>query len=106
VKTRVRLGTQVIHFITSLAPEPKRRLRAALKGIAEGKSDTKPLEGKLSGFCRLRSGRIRVIYQEGAVGSQRQILCFYADYRASVYEVFEQLLAADVLEQFSSLPRD
>ena len=101
VKARVRLGSQVTAFIAKLAPEPKRSLREALKGIAEGKSDTKLLEGNLAGFHRLRSGRIRVIYQESAVRGERQIWCLYADYRASVYDVFEQLLTADVIEQFS-----
>ena len=101
VKARVRLGSQVTDFIGKLAPEPKRAVREALKGIAEGKSDIKLLEGKLTGFYRLRSGRIRVIYQERTVSGERQICCFYADYRASVYDVFEQLLTADLIEQFS-----
>jgi len=101
VKARVRLGSQVVDFIGQLAPEPKRALREALKGIADGKSDTKLLEGKLSGFSRLRSGRIRVIYQNRTVAGERQIFCFYADYRSSVYDVFEQLLASDLLEHFS-----
>ena len=99
--TRIRLGLQVTDFISTLAPQPKRALRDALKGIAQGKSDIKLLEGKLAGFFRLRSGRIRVIYQERAVRGERHIYCFYANYRASVYDVFEQLLTADLLEQFS-----
>jgi mRNA-degrading endonuclease RelE of RelBE toxin-antitoxin system len=101
VKARVRLGSQVTDFIGKLAPEPKRALRQALKGIAAGKSDIRLLEGKLSSYHRVRSGRIRVIYQELTVTGERQILCFYAGYRASVYEVFEQLLTADLLEHFS-----
>ena len=101
VKARVRLGSQVTAFIAKLAPQPKRALRDALRGIAEGKSDIRLLEGKLSGFYRVRSGRIRVIYQERAVRGERQIWCFYADYRTSVYDVFEQLLTAELLEQLS-----
>jgi mRNA-degrading endonuclease RelE of RelBE toxin-antitoxin system len=101
VKARVRLGPQVADFIAKLAPEPKRALREALKGIAEGKGDTKLLEGKLSGFYRVRSDHIRVIYEERAVRGERQVCCFYADYRASVYDVFEQLLAAEVIERFA-----
>ena len=101
VKARIRLGPQVIDFIGALAPEPKRRLRTSLKGISGGKGDVKLLEGKLAGFARLRSGRIRVIYQECIVADQRQILCFYADYRATVYDVFEQLLTSDLLAKFS-----
>jgi mRNA-degrading endonuclease RelE of RelBE toxin-antitoxin system len=90
-----------VDFIGTLAPEPKRRLRAALEGIAAGKGDIKLLEGKLSGFYRLRSGRIRVVYRERTVSGQRQIFCFYADYRTSIYDVFEQLLTADLIEKFS-----
>ena len=101
VKARVRLSSQVTDFIGKLAPEPKRALRAALKGIAVGKSDIKLLEGKLSGYHRMRSGRIRVVYQELTVADERQIYCFYAGYRATVYEVLEQLLTADLLEHFS-----
>ena len=56
---------------------------------------------RLTGFYRLRSGRIRVICQERTVSGERQICCFHADYRASVYDVFEQLLTADLIEQFS-----
>jgi len=101
VKARVRLGSQVVDFIGKLAPEPKRALRQALRGIPAGKSDLKLLEGKLAGFHRVRSGRIRVIYHERTVRGERQIYCFYADYRTSVYDIFEQLLTADLLEQFS-----
>src|SRR5437660_11317126 len=101
VKARVRLGAQVADFIGKLAPAPKRALREALNGIVPGKSDTKPLEGKLAGFYRLRSGRIRVIYEERSVRGGREICCFYADYRASIYDVFAQLLTADLLEQIS-----
>ena len=101
VRARIRLGSQVADFVSKLAPQPKRALRQALKGIAQGKSDIKLLEGKLGGFYRLRSGRVRVIYQERMAGGERQICCFYADYRTSVYDVFEQLLTTDLLEQFS-----
>jgi len=101
VKARIRLGTQVTEFISKLPPEPKRALRQALRGIDQGKSDVKLLEGKLTGFSRLRSGRIRVTYQERIVDRELQIYCFYADYRSTVYDVFEQLLTGDILEEFS-----
>jgi mRNA-degrading endonuclease RelE of RelBE toxin-antitoxin system len=101
VKARVRLGSQVTEFIGTFAPAPKRALRETLRGLLQGKGDIKLLEGKLSGFYRLRLSHVRVIYQERTIREERQICCFYANYRATVYEVFEQLLAADVLEQFS-----
>lgn len=99
---KIRLAPQVADFPAALAPEPKRRLRAAIKGLAGGKGDIKLLEGKLSGFCRLRSGRIRVIYHIRTVAGEHQILCIFADYRTTVYDVLEQLLTADLLDQFSS----
>src|SRR5436305_14469638 len=101
VKARVRLGFQAVEFISKLVPEPKRALRQALKGVADGKGEMKLLEGKLTGFSRLGSGRIRVIYEERVFSGERQVFCVYADYRASVYDVFAQLLAAAVIEQLS-----
>jgi mRNA-degrading endonuclease RelE of RelBE toxin-antitoxin system len=101
VRARVLLSSQVTEFNAKLAAEPRRGLRQAIKGIPYGRGDTKMLEGKLSGFHRLRSGRVRVVYHERVLHGQRQIYCLYADYRATVYDVFEQMLTSDLLEQFS-----
>ena len=57
--TRVRVEAQVEAFVKSLAPEPRRALRQAIKALAQDKGDVKRLEGKLSGYHRLRVGHYR-----------------------------------------------
>jgi mRNA-degrading endonuclease RelE of RelBE toxin-antitoxin system len=99
MKTKVRAGRPVEDFLKALAPEPRRKLRLAMKGLADDKGDVKLLEGKLSGFWRLRVGRIRVIFEVKAMGGTRVIFCFYADYRSIVYVVLEQLLASGLIEE-------
>src|SRR5437016_1177306 len=101
MKIRVRVGPRVESFVKGLAPEPRRAVRQAIKGLAQGAGDTKQLEGKLSPYCRLRVGRIRVLYELKFVEGERQAFCFFAGYRATVYEVVEQLLASGLIEALS-----
>ncbi|HEV2331266.1 MAG TPA: hypothetical protein VGY56_20990 [Verrucomicrobiae bacterium] len=42
---------------------------------------------------------MRVIFYEASSGGERQLICFFADYRATVYSVLEQLLASEFLDQ-------
>ena len=97
--TRVIIGGQVKTFLESLAPEPRRQLWRGIKGLADEKGDTKQLEGKLAPYWRLRVSRIRVVYDQRSIKGQRQIVCFFADYRATVYSVVEQLLASGLIEE-------
>jgi mRNA-degrading endonuclease RelE of RelBE toxin-antitoxin system len=99
MKTKVRVGRPVEDFLKSLAPQPRRALRLAMKSLADDKGDVKLLEGKLSGFWRLRVGNIRVIFEVKAMGGTRVICCFYADYRSIVYVILEQLLASGLIEE-------
>ncbi len=66
----------------ALPPEPRRRLKAAILGLAEGRGDTKPLQGSLEGLWRLRVGEHRIIYRRRA----GRIEVFYAAPRSIVYE--------------------
>ncbi len=68
----------------TLAPEPRRALKAAILGLAHGRGDTKPLEDNLAGYYRLRVGTHRVVYRHVLDGS---IVCVYAAARSIVYEV-------------------
>jgi len=43
MKTKVRVEAQVEEFVKSLAPDPRRRLRQAIKGLASGRGDIKRL---------------------------------------------------------------
>jgi mRNA interferase RelE/StbE len=93
--TRVRVEAQVEAFVKSLAPEPRRALRQAIKALAQEKGDVKRLEGKLSGYHRLRVGHFRVIYAERFEGGTRFIDCIFAKERAVVYDLLLQLRAEE-----------
>ena len=55
------------------------------------------LEGKLSGFCRLRVGGYRVIYVEECVRGERLIRCVFAERRVVVYSIFEKILVQQLV---------
>lgn len=97
--TRVLIGERVETFLESLAPEPRRELWRGIKGLARNKGDIKQLEGKLAPYWRLRVNRIRVVYDQRSTRGERQIVCFFADHRATVYTVLEQLLASGLIEE-------
>jgi mRNA-degrading endonuclease RelE of RelBE toxin-antitoxin system len=97
--TRVIVGERVRSFLESLAPGPRRKLWRAIKVLAHGKSDIKQLEGRLAPYWRLRVERMRVIYDQRAVKGERRLVCFFAEHRATVYSVLEQLLASGLIEE-------
>ncbi|MBI4324140.1 MAG: hypothetical protein HY674_02635 [Chloroflexi bacterium] len=57
---RIVVHPQAEAFVRALAPEPRGRLVKAMKGLPAG--DTKQLEGRWSGYSRLRVGGYRVIF--------------------------------------------
>jgi len=85
---KISASDQVADWLRSLPSDPKRRVRAALKGLADWQGDLKALRGELEGFYRLRVGGYRIVYRvvEGEV-----IRLDYADTRDLVYEAFRQL---------------
>jgi mRNA-degrading endonuclease RelE of RelBE toxin-antitoxin system len=99
MNTRVVIKQQVRGFLQTLAPEPRRKLWRGLKRLAEGKGDLKQLEGSLHPFWRLRVDRMRVIYEPCSVARERQLVCFFADHRPTVYAVLEQLLVSGLVEE-------
>jgi mRNA-degrading endonuclease RelE of RelBE toxin-antitoxin system len=90
--TKVHLSIQVENFLKSLAPEPRRRMRDALKGLEKSQGDIRSLEQELTVFCRLRVGRYRVglHYVPGRNGPE--CFCDYAESRNVIYEHFAALL--------------
>lgn len=92
MKTRVELDPQVAEFTRSLAPEPRRRLRGALRGLEEEKGDLKQLEADLSGYVRLCVGSYRVIVRFYSQEGERVARCVYAERRSVVYELFSDIL--------------
>jgi len=79
-------------FVKSLAPDARRRLRLAIRGLAYGRGETKSLEGNLAECCRLSVTGYRVIYKERSERGGRVIDCVLAERRALVYEIFTRLL--------------
>ncbi len=94
MKAKVLVGQRVKDFLETLASVPRRKLWWGLKGLAREEGDVKQLEGKLAPFWRLRVDRLRVIYEPRSEEGQRLLVCFFADQRATVYAVLEQLLAS------------
>jgi mRNA-degrading endonuclease RelE of RelBE toxin-antitoxin system len=93
-RRRVLAAAQVSEFIRTLAPETRRRVRLALRGLELDRGDVKALEGTLLGYHRLRVGAVRIIfrYQPSAAG-RPQVLCVFAEHRSMVYLLLEGLLA-------------
>ena len=42
---------------------------------------------------------MRVIYEPRSVAGERQLVCFFADHRSTVYAVLEQLLVSGMVEE-------
>src|SRR5437016_8484536 len=93
MRTKVQVEAQVENFVKSLAPEPRKRLTRAIKGLANDQGDVKRLEGRLEGYSRLRVAGYRVLFTERSTAGQRIIDCVYAEKRPIVYEIFIRLLS-------------
>ena len=83
-------------FVRSLAPEPRRRVRLALRGLAAGQGDVRTLQGDLQGYRRLRVAHYRIIYRETTEQGQRVIKCLFGAERNVVYEIFATLRLDDL----------
>jgi len=86
---KVELSDQVVDFVRRLPPDPRRRLRRALRDLAHERGDLKPLEGPLEDYCRLRVGAYRVVI---SYSRRRRIQCIFAERRNIVYELLVELL--------------
>lgn len=86
---RVEVFPNVWETIQRLPPSPRKKLRAALRGLRHEKGDIKPLEGTLSGYFRLRVGAYRVIFVIRMLEGQRTYSCMYCGHRSVVYAVLE-----------------
>ena len=85
----IKVSQQVSGFVQGLAPEPRRRIRLALKSLARGQGDVQALEGPLSRYWRLRvlSYRVILFYRR-----PNEVECVFAEHRSIVYEVFAEEL--------------
>jgi mRNA-degrading endonuclease RelE of RelBE toxin-antitoxin system len=86
---RIKLSEQVADFVRRLPPEPRRKMKLALKALANGRGDLRPLEGPLKDYWRLRVGEYRVILY---FAIETTVECIFAERRSIVYEVFAEAL--------------
>ncbi len=96
MRTRIEVAPQVKAFVRSLAPVPRRSLTRAIKALARDEGDRKVLEGRLKGYHRLRVSFYRVIYCEHFDAGVRILSCIFAERRGVVYELFQQMLIAEI----------
>jgi mRNA-degrading endonuclease RelE of RelBE toxin-antitoxin system len=97
MKSRVVWTEQVQHYVNSKAPEPRRELWQEIKRLADWNGRENPprirrLEDDLTGYLRLRVGRLRVLFFENFDSGQRTIECIMAGPRNTIYETFAELL--------------
>ncbi|HCJ11705.1 MAG: hypothetical protein A2Y14_01265 [Verrucomicrobia bacterium GWF2_51_19] len=88
MKHQVKVSSQVIEFLSHLAPAPRKKLKEGLRGLAELSGDLKELEGPLAGFYRLRVARYRVIFDI----KEDIVYCIFAEQRNVIYETFEKIV--------------
>ena len=85
---RIDLSPCVVDFLRTLAPEPRKLIRAALRDLEKNKGDILELEHPLEGFLRLRVGRYRIVFRYQMDHQVRVAQCIYAGRRELVYELF------------------
>lgn len=98
-RRKVFLSDQVVTFVRGQAPEPRRRLRAALRALEGGRGDVLPLEDGFEGYHRLRAGAFRIVFRYGtATGGAPAIYCVFAQRRAMVYVLLDDLLRRGLVD--------
>lgn len=84
----ILLSEQVVSYVRSLPPVPKKRVREALEKLNQLEGDLKDLHHPLEGYCRLRVHQYRIILKI----ENETIQCVFIEKRSLVYEIFEQTL--------------
>lgn len=64
---RVVLLRETSDVVRQLAPEPKRKVRAALAKLQRDPELGEPLERELTGMRRVRVGQLRIVYRVSAL---------------------------------------
>ena len=88
----VRVREEVMDFLRKLPPEPRHALRQAIKDLRREHGDIRALTDDLEGFCRLRVGSYRVIFEYEMIGGKQTATCVFAGARRWVYEAFQSRL--------------
>ena len=97
-RLRVTIAQNVYDYVKRQAPETRRMLRLALRGLEVERGDIRPLEDKLAGLYRLRVGAHRIVFfYQAPPRGPRTIVCAYAEHRSIVYLMLESLLRAGLV---------
>ena len=80
---RATLSAPLADRIRGLHPQIKRKLRAGLDDVLDGREHGKPLQDELAGLFSLRIGRFRLIYQPRESGDV-EVMAFGP--RSAIYE--------------------
>jgi len=88
----VRIQEEVLDYLRKLPPQPRHRLKVAIKALAKESGDIKSLTEEMEGFFRLRVGSHWVISEYEMIGGERMITCVFAGPRRWIYEVFQSRL--------------
>ncbi len=96
---RIELADQVVAFVKALSPEPRRRVRLALRHLQKNQGDIRALDGPLGGYYRLRIGPYRIVFTQTAKVSETPcIRCIFAERRDMIYEIFSDMLKQRLLD--------
>ncbi len=90
---KINLSPQVVHYLQSLAPAPRRALRLAIRNLPEGKGDIRYLSGRLAEYQRLRVTHHRLIFKR----HPKHIDCLFVERRDVVYQIFDKIRQKDLL---------
>jgi len=90
---KVEVSEQVFSFVMSQAPDARKKLRRALRALQAERGDIKALEGRLSGYHRLRVGPFRIIFRSLFQDRARMVRCEFIERRSVVYEMMETLVS-------------
>ena len=97
-KLRVTVAQAAFDFVRRQAPEARRSLRLAIRGLESERGDIKPLEGELAGLYRLRVGAHRVIFfYKIEPRGKRTNVCAFAEHRSVVYLMLNEMLRAGLI---------
>ena len=88
----VRVREEVLGYLRKLPPETRHAMRLAIKDLAHDRGDIRALTDDLEGFCRLRVGSYRVIFEYEMISGKRTATCVFAGARRWIYEAFQSRL--------------
>jgi len=85
----VRIQEEVLDYLRKLPPQPRHRLKEAIKALAKESGDIKALTEEIEGFLLLRVGSYRVIFEYEMIDGERTITCVFDGSRRWIYEAFQ-----------------